>query len=276
MTVINRLVTAYSSLPHHPGKGILVNRLLAMTPIDAGSPRLCRRMGVRFECDLNDHVGRHIYYSIFERRDALRLSRIVKPGHTIVDAGANIGYYSLLFAKWLKGAGSVHAFEPFPSTAQSFIRNLQLNPDLQGTVQLHQIALSNHSGTVSMDVPDSANCGCNYISTSSPGMIRAVKLDDFVAEHGIERLDLLKIDIEGAEVSLLQGAELTLKRLRPVIMIEINPSALRRFGQTAADVVSILGLHRYRLTLTTRWGGLRPLSALPTRGEPNVFAFPID
>jgi FkbM family methyltransferase len=233
-------------------------------------------MGVRFECDLNDHVGRHIYYSIFERRDALRLSRIVKPGHTIIDAGANIGYYSLLFAKWLKGSGSVHAFEPFPSTAQSFLRNLQLNPGLERTVRLHQIALSDQSGTVSMDVPDAANCGCNYIAMNSPGVIRTMKLDEFVAEHGINRLDLLKIDIEGAEVSLLQGAELTLKRLRPVIMIEINPSALRRFGQTAADIVTILGSHRYRLTLTTRWGGLHPLISLPTRGEPNVFAFPID
>lgn len=101
-------------------------------------------------------------------------------------------------------------------------------------------------------------------------------LDEFVAEREITRLDLLKIDVEGAEVSLLRGAEQSLKRFRPVVMIEINPSALRRFGQTAEDVVSLLGSRCYQLTMATRWGRLRPLAALPTQGEPNIFAWPIN
>jgi FkbM family methyltransferase len=274
--MLDRLLTIYTSLPHHPGKGTIVNRLLAIAPVEADFARVCTRLGVRFECDLNDHVGRHIYYGIFERRDVLRLSRIVKPGHVIVDAGANIGYYSLLFARWLQGSGAVHAFEPFPDTARRFLRNLELNPELQRTVRLHELALSNRSGMVGMAEPDSANCGCNYISQTSSGGIRAITLDEFVKEHGLTRLDLLKIDVEGAEVSLLRGAEETLRRLRPVIMVEINPTTLRRFGQTAGDIVSLLGSHRYRLTLSTRWGGVRPLASLPVVGEPNVFAFPID
>src|SRR6476660_4102276 len=100
MTLLAHFLTAYAFLPHHPGKGILVKHLLTMMPIDTGPSRICNRMGIRFECDLRDHVGRHIYYSIFERRDTLRLSRILKPGQVVVDAGANVGYYSLLFAKW--------------------------------------------------------------------------------------------------------------------------------------------------------------------------------
>jgi FkbM family methyltransferase len=275
MRLLDRLVTGYSLLPHHPGKGVVVNRLLTRMPVEPDCYRICTRMGIRFECDLNDLVGRWIYYGIFERRDLFRLSRIVKPGQTIVDAGANVGYYSLLFAKWLSGSGSIHAFEPFPGTAKRFVRNLQLNPALQPAVHLHQMALSDRAGMVSMDAPNPANSGCNYISTSS-GSIRAMTLDEFVAEREIARLDLLKIDVEGAEVSLLRGAEQSLNRFRPVVMIEINPSALRRFGQTAEDVVSLLGSRCYRLTVATRWGRLRPLAALPTQGEPNIFALPIN
>jgi FkbM family methyltransferase len=179
-----------------------------------------------------------------ERRDLFRLSRIVKPGQTIVDAGANVGYYSLLFAKWLSGSGSIHAFEPFPGTAKRFVRNLQLNPALQPAVHLHQMALSDQAGMVSMDVADPANSGCNYISTSS-GSIRSVTLDEFVAEREITRLDLLKRDVEGGEVSLLRGAEQSLNRFRPVVMIDqpVGTAPLDR----PPGYVSLLGSRCYRL-----------------------------
>jgi hypothetical protein len=102
-------------------------------------------------------------------------------------------------------------------------------------------------------------------------------LDAFVQQERLSRLDFMKIDVEGAEVGLLQGAEETIDRFRPVLMIEINPSTLQRFGKTSADVVILLGRHRYRMSYASRFGTLKPLSRLPVYGEePNIFAFPID
>jgi hypothetical protein len=103
-----------------------------------------------------------------------------------------------------------------------------------------------------------------------------VTLDAFVEENNVPRVDILKIDVEGAEVSLLRGAEQSIRRFRPVIMLEMNVATLHRFSRTPADIVSLLGSWRYHLALATRWGGVRPLASLPKQGEPNVFAFPID
>lgn len=125
----------------------------------------------------------------------------------ILDVGANVGYYSLLFAKWLKGLGVVHAFEPFPATASRLRRNLELNPDLQGIIRLHQVALSDRAETVSMAVPDSTNSGCNYLSNDLAGAIPMLTLDGFVEREKLARIDFLKVDIEGSEVAFLRGGD---------------------------------------------------------------------
>jgi hypothetical protein len=119
-------------------------------------------MGIRFECDLSDYMARNIYYGDLHPSDSLLLSRIVKPGQVILDAGANLGYFSLVFARWLQGQGAVHAFEPFPPTAVRLDRNLGLNPRLAELVHVHRLALSDHVGSVSMVIPDSNHSGANF------------------------------------------------------------------------------------------------------------------
>ena len=129
-----------------------------------------------------------------------------------------------------------------------------------------------------MAVPDKSNSGCNYLRAADGSQtIQVTTLDAFVQQERLSRVDLIKIDIEGSEVALLEGARETIERFRPVFMIEVNPSALQRFSKTSSDVIELLGKHRYRMSCATRAGTLRPLSRLPVYGEePNVFAFPIN
>jgi hypothetical protein len=139
------------------------------------------------------------------------------------------------------------------------------------------LAVSNSAGSMSMAVPDEGNSGCNYLIGQNSDQIKVTTLDAFVQQERLSRLDFMKIDVEGSEVGTLQGAEETINRFRPVLMIEINPSTLQRFGKTSADIVELLGRHRYRMSYASRYGNLRPLSRLPVYGEePNIFAFPID
>jgi FkbM family methyltransferase len=233
--------------------------------------RLRTRFGIRFDCDLDDKLGRAIYYSGCDFADLRALRRLVQQGSVVLDVGANIGYYSLLFAKW---RAVVHAFEPFPETAHKLRRNLELNPALR--VTMWEVALSDHEGSVSMAVPDTTNCGCNFLVAGS-GNIPTTRLDAFIQNHGLKRLDLIKVDIEGSEMAFLEGAAETIAAFRPRLMIEINPSTLQRFGKTSADLVGLLGTYRYRLATATTIGRFKPLDRLPVYGqEPNVYAFPID
>ena len=232
---------------------------------------------MKFECDLRDKLAREIYFVGFVRRDCRILRHLIKPGDVVLDVGANIGYFSLLFAKWLRGKGKVHAFEPFPNTVQRLKRNLELNPKLRSLVCLHEVAISDFVGTMSMFAPDNGNSGCNYLNPDGQGEIAVTTLDAMVRQGHFSRIDLIKVDVEGSEVALLKGAQSTFDHFRPVVMIEINPSTLARFRQTAADVVSLLGQQRYRMACADRLGRLRPLRRLPIEGEePNVFAFPVD
>lgn len=275
--ILDRVLTAYSYLPHHPGKGWVYDRLLPNARGDWDRPRIRARFGVKFECDLRDKLAREIYFTGFVRRDCRVLRRLVKPGDVILDVGANIGYFSLLFANWLRGRGEIHAFEPFPGTVERFRRNLALNPGLERLVFLHETAMSDFVGSIAMSAPDGGNSGCNYLSTGGEGHVGVTTLDAFVEEQGLLRIDLIKIDVEGSEAALLRGARKTMERLRPLVMIEVNAGTLRRFRQTAADVVSLLGRYRYRMAYANRLGMLKPLLRLPVDGEePNVFGFPLD
>jgi FkbM family methyltransferase len=279
--VVNYLLdlglAAYSHFPHCPGKGWIYDRTLSRVGAIGGSPRIRSRFGVKFECDLEDKLTRELYFIGFARRDCRVLRRLVKPGDVVLDIGANIGYFTLLFANWLQGNGEVHAFEPFPTTMQRLNRNLDLNPRLRNVVHLHGTAVSDFVGSMAMTEPDKGNSGCNYLSVSGEGKIGVTTLDSLASEMRFSRIDLMKIDVEGCEVALLKGAKSTLDRYRPVLMIEINPGTLKRFGQTAKDVVALLGNYRYRMAYANRLGMLKPLQTLPVDGqEPNIFCFPMD
>jgi FkbM family methyltransferase len=217
-----------------------------------------------------------IYYTGFDRKDCRIVRRLVKPGDVIIDAGANVGYFSLLFAKWLRGKGNVHAFEPFPETARRFGRNLELNQRLKPVVHLHRSALSDFIGKMGMSVPDQKNQGCNYLGDAGERDVEVTTVDAFCEKERLIRVNLIKVDVEGSEVALLRGAEQTIRRFRPVLMIEVNPSTLQRFGYTARDLIEAIGQYGYRMYYASRFG-LRLLQRLPVYGEePNIYAFPFN
>jgi FkbM family methyltransferase len=273
---IDRVLVAFSYLNYYPGKGKVYNLLSPHAASTWSAPRIRTRFGVRFECDLNDKLSREIYYLGFDRRDCRVLKRLTKRGDVVLDVGANIGYFSLLLARWMRGTGEVHAFEPFARTADRFERNLSLNPGLRRTVSLHGIALSDFTGKIAMSVPDKGNSGCNYLDSNGAETIPVETVDSYARQIGLTRLDLVKIDVEGSEVAVMQGGRETFRRFRPTIMIEVNPGTLQRFGRTADDLFETLRSLGYReMKYATRMGTLKPLIRPPVFGEePNIFAFP--
>jgi FkbM family methyltransferase len=154
-----------------------------------------------------------------------------------VDAGAHVGLISLQVLQ-RRGSASIHAFEPHPKRGEQFARNIGLN-SCDGQVHFNPVGLSDINGEVEFDFR-------RHAITDSATTIRVIRLDDYLDEHVIERVDVIKLDIEGHELQALRGAERALadKRIRAVTL-----EAMEDHGDTtaAADVLRGFGYQRVPL-----------------------------
>ncbi len=145
-----------------------------------------------------------------------RCRRYIPQGATIIDAGANIGNHAVYFAK-LCGAKKIFAFEPLRQTFKILERNIQLNAPEK--IQCFNFALGSAEGKADLRKYSLDNLGATVLGVSDAGQYPVLPLDSFE----FDALDVIKIDVEGAEVSVLEGARQTLAKFRPVIVTEILP-----------------------------------------------------
>ncbi len=198
----------------------------------------------QISCNLQDHVQRQIYFfGVYEPIEAYLFTRLLKPGMTVIDAGANIGQYTLLAATLVGDRGSVHSFEPVPATFEKLSQHVAANH--LGNVSINQVALWNQPTVLTLGLADDM---VNNIGSYSTGVVdiktavaaKGLPLDQYATEQGLERVDLIKMDIEGAELCALQGMETILRRDHPLLLLEINRLALERLGYVPAEIWSFL------------------------------------
>jgi len=147
--------------------------------------------------------------------------RLLPEGGVALDGGANRGIYACAFAARVGPGGQVLAFEPEPGARAELLANLALNGFSHVTVG--EAALSDAPGEVALDVSGGSVRASIAWDLGHGEMlsVKATTIDRAVAEAGLARLDLVKLDIEGAEPQALRGARETLARLRPVLAVEI-------------------------------------------------------
>lgn len=167
---------------------------------------------------------------------------IVKPGMTVVDVGAHIGYYTLMAAKLIGPKGKVYAFEPDPAYYALLEKNIRINR-LKNIVESFKLAVSNtekralfflENGTVSslFKGPD---------SMGQTVFVGTVSLDNFFAQQKWPPVHLVKIDAEGSDKFVLEGMRRLAQRNRDLkIIIEINPKFLKSAGVAAEDILILL------------------------------------
>jgi hypothetical protein len=137
------------------------------------------------------------------------------------------------------------------------------------------MALSERSGEAFLAGESLDDLHLDFHGSGGGEKVQQTTLDAFAEQHGLQRLDFIKVDIEGSEIPFLRGARETLKRFRPAMLIEMNPDTLRAFGASAADLAGLLREMSYKLLRVHRlWRGLTPLRELPTSLHINVFALP--
>ena len=233
-----------------------------------------RRRGLLIESDLSvDDVGWTLYtYGCLDYWDERAIQGMLKPGSICIDVGAHIGYYSLLFSRWVGQNGRVFSYEPVPYTHSFFERNLRRNRAFNVTLQ--RAAIGSRTGTVRMACPNGGRLGWSTVSDSGDMDVACTTIDSEISRFGLEHVDFIKIDTEGYEPQVLAGAEDALQRMRPKILFEVNRRSLEGHGSSPATLRDIFLSHDYGLFVAGR-DGLRPTMNL---GEGpayfNVFALP--
>jgi FkbM family methyltransferase len=178
------------------------------------------------------------YYPLCELETKQWFVDHVRPDWWIFDIGANVGYYTILFSQ-LAPKGRVFAFEP-TRTAAMLRANLEHNK--VENAEVHEIALGLTTGSREDRI---------YRLWGTEGEVQTYpfyRLDDFIDQHAIQRVDCLKIDVDSFDFEVLRGAERTLLEHSPTIVVELN-HALQRRQQSVAQALSWLAAHGYRRAL---------------------------
>ena len=163
------------------------------------------------------------WFGSYESRIQQVFARFVRPGDVVYDLGAHVGFHTLLASMLVGRNGCVFAFEPLHTNLVYLRRHLALNKVSNTTIVA--AAVSDQSGWVWMS--EGANRSQARVDETGTVQVRAVKLDDFVFQNNFRAPTLMKIDVEGAEHSILKGAARLLIEKRPVIILSTHGSEIK-------------------------------------------------
>ncbi len=209
------------------------------------SRREASRRGIRYSLDISDYMDHSIYFglegSVFEE-----LLNILNDQKVIIDVGVNVGNVLMNMAKICPHA-QVVGFEPDAKNFQRAVKNLALNSFTNA--RIINKGLGDAPAQVKLFKVNKHNAGMNRILDSNeqsnePDMefdiIDIIRLDDFIDEAGLTRVDLIKIDVEGYELKVLKGAENTLRKFSPELFIELDDDYLRAQNDSAESLILFL------------------------------------
>jgi FkbM family methyltransferase len=200
---------------------------------------------------MTEIAGGGLDADLYAGRYAPALNRIIAdllpPGAVMIDVGANIGWVALNAAVACRDA-QVYAFEP-GDFAFSYLRaNVERN-EMTSRITAINKAVADVTTTMQFTNDPFAH-PLNHLERgrTDSGLtvpVETITLDDFVAREGLHRIDLIKCDVEGAELLVLQGARNAIDRFRPTFVLEVDGNWLKRFGATPEDVIDFLASRGY-------------------------------
>jgi FkbM family methyltransferase len=167
----------------------------------------------------------------WEFTESMVLLSLIRPGMTVLDVGANLGYYSMLLARSLGSEGELQAFEPEPRNFFLLLANTLLLQKYETTcprIQLYRKALANHLGTQALQLHPS-NFGFHQLTTETNPQSQTTPVETTTIDHLRQsgqltrKIDLIKADIQGHELEMVHGAEKTIMSDHPILALELEP-----------------------------------------------------
>ncbi|MDY6836576.1 MAG: FkbM family methyltransferase [Thermodesulfobacteriota bacterium] len=198
-------------------------------------------------------IGQEIFLKgVWEPEVTRYIASRIRPGMTILDVGADIGYYTLLFAKRVGPQGMVFAFEPIPEACVTLEKNIRLNG--YQNVRVLDYALYDSNGFFVLEGP----LDISRINPLKAGegendlRVETRVFDDCLEELDVDCIDLVKIDVEGAEMNVLEGMKKSLQKFHPALLVEVHPNYLGSFNRASEDLMEFLDDMGYRITPVDR------------------------
>jgi FkbM family methyltransferase len=165
---------------------------------------------------------------VWEPAETEAVRRLVKAGDVCIDVGANVGYFSLLMASL---GASVVAYEPTRYGFERMRANLRLNPSIQSRINVLKRGLADSPATVQAALE--ARFSLRVLAHTEPETVQLETLD---LAWNRDRLDFVKIDVDGHDVGVVRGGIRTLRRFRPVVMAEFSQKHLALYGKSVSDL----------------------------------------
>jgi len=205
---------------------------------------------------------------VHPRRHEPLIGNCCLPGHVAIDVGANFGEWAMPMATAVGPKGRVFAFEPVPHLAEGLEKSFRINGLWQA--QVVKKALCNSNGETKMNYDEGHSGKSSLIGSHDPDnrtrklTVQTVTLDNFVDAEGLDRLDFVKIDVEGCEAMVLEGATDTLGRLCPALILEAGletPSDREKISEILMSAgYDMGGINLEHGILETSWDDYRALS----------------
>lgn len=244
--LLYRAVSVYTRYsPITKGKALLVNRLMELRlPVFSDTIRTAD--GRTFEFNSGTRQAYEVFFcGTHEKAETALIRRIVAKGDSIIDVGANIGWYTSLISRIVGPSGKVVALEPVPRTFEALTRTLELNSSSDNVILLQILCTEQKGFHTILEFPDlhpglsseQPIANSRYIAHK----VRAMGLDDIIAECRLKRVQLIKLDIEGGELSALLSASQSLRSgMVESILLEVNNERAMAFGYRFADCLDYL------------------------------------
>ncbi len=226
-------------------RGAILRERLVCRLLRTARIRRTRNLGsVSLPYDLRNHPAyAYALHDSFDIPLMVLMRTVLREGATFIDVGGNIGYTAAVGLNRVGPSGQVVVFEPVPEYARMVAALATANPGYN--LRLEQAALGAGAGEAEIAL-SSSNLGWN---TMVPGFMReehstarvpVLAFDDWARGAGLLRIDLIKIDVEGYELPVLEGMRETLGRMRPPVHLECAPQAYPLLGRSAADLAALL------------------------------------
>jgi len=201
-----------------------------------------------------------MYWEGYESHVVSLFCSLLRKGMTVVDIGASLGYYTLLAAKRVGENGLVYAFEPNPYRFEGLLKNIKVNN--WKNVKPFQFAVSDFEREIKIEGGGSFAIK----STSYSFTVNTVSLDSLQTDP-----DIIKIDVEGAELNVLRGMGRILEKGNAKIICEVHPSSLLSLGYSTTDILDLLKQYNYNIYLISESGGLTPVTIFSNKRKHYLF-----
>ena len=239
--IIGILMTFYRKSPFHSQKnGAFLAKMLSFYLLSKNKKIEIKNIkGISYELDLSEIIDVSLYFSdTFEKPEEIIIENYLKPGMTAFDIGANFGYHTFRMASLVNPSGKVFAFEPTAWAFDKFKRNLKLYPSINNIFYFNIGLSDNDSEDVKNTFQSSYRIDGNKTITHEN--ISLYRVDTFVRENKINRLDFIKMDVDGYEGKVIKGAKNTIRTFKPKILFEFNPSLIISYGDDPQELINTL------------------------------------